>query len=173
MLVKIEFEDYGQDFLSWVIDTEKERVVECEPFQVLRWVGQVVTQKEFKAGGRVTFIDSHGDSLTIQYPIKQVETTYDPAMTPADEINMLDKCRIDLAKAYKDVLNVLNANTIYDDSIDKIEVDNASYFEETMGALHNAILMICALEAPPSIVHVIDHPDVLFEYIERFELIDF
>lgn len=177
MLLKIHFEDHGQDFLYWVIDTEKERVVECEPFQAAIWVGQVVTQKEFKAGGRVTFIDSKGDGFEvhceIQYPIERVEEVPDPALNPADEINLLDSTRIDLAKAYKNVLNVLNANAFYDDDSDKIVVDSAHSFEETMGELHNAIIMICALEALPSIGHVLDHPEVQFDSIEPFELDDF
>lgn len=73
MLIKIEFEDYWQDFLTWVIDTEKESIVECEPFQADIWVGKVVTQKDFEVGGKVTFIDTNGDSLQIQYPIESIE----------------------------------------------------------------------------------------------------
>lgn len=75
MLVKIEFEDHGQDFLTWIIDTEKQKVIDCWPFQAAIWVGSEVTQTDFEKGGLVNFTkDFTEETITadIKYPISRV-----------------------------------------------------------------------------------------------------
>lgn len=73
MKFRIEFKDYGQDFLYWTIDTEKEEVVDCQPFQASIWVGHKTKQKAFEVGGEVTFLDKDtGETLAINYPIEAI-----------------------------------------------------------------------------------------------------
>lgn len=73
MLFKIEFEDHGQDFLFWTIDTQKEKVVDCGPFQYTVWVGLCCKQKAFEVGGKVAFIDDDGNLMEMLYPIRHIE----------------------------------------------------------------------------------------------------
>jgi hypothetical protein len=79
MQFKITFEDHGQDFLTWTIDTELEQVVACEPFQASLWVGRKCTQRAFEVGGHVwlynTTREAYPDApdVKIKYPIAQIE----------------------------------------------------------------------------------------------------
>jgi hypothetical protein len=74
MLIKVTFEDHGQDFLTWIIDTELGEVVNCEPFQASIFVGSKIDQRVFDVGGFVTFVSPHVEEpLTIRYPIESVE----------------------------------------------------------------------------------------------------
>ena len=82
MLFRITFEDHGQDFLTWVIDTEKEEVVECEPFQATVWIGKKTRQKAFEVGGEVQFIDDDtGETFAISYPIESIDTLFERRQT--------------------------------------------------------------------------------------------
>lgn len=74
MLFKIEFEDHGQDFLTWTIDTEKQEVIDCQPFQQSVWEGKKTLQRAFEVGGYVLFIDvDTGETLAINYPIAAID----------------------------------------------------------------------------------------------------
>jgi len=75
MLFKIGFEDHGQDFLQWTIDTEKERVVDCQPFQQDIWVGKKCTQKAFEVGGFVIVGTPYTKDgvMTIKHPISSID----------------------------------------------------------------------------------------------------
>lgn len=55
MLVTVTFQDHGQDFLEWDIDTEKEQIVGCRPFQASIWCGNTCKQKAFEVGGQVCY----------------------------------------------------------------------------------------------------------------------
>lgn len=73
MLFRVNFEDHGQDFLSWVIDTQKQEVIECEPFPGF-WVGKKTTQKAFQVGGEVSYINEDTEqTMKIKYPIESVD----------------------------------------------------------------------------------------------------
>lgn len=53
---KIDFEDHGQDFLSWWIDKRGE-VIHCEPFQSSVWNGTMVMTNSIKVGKQIVFQD--------------------------------------------------------------------------------------------------------------------
>lgn len=71
---QIEFEDHGQDFLTWRID-RLGRVVDCQPFQASVWVGGYVLNHEALAlGGQVVYMHRRMDApIAIKYPILQME----------------------------------------------------------------------------------------------------
>ncbi|MGY0034421.1 hypothetical protein [Pedobacter sp. NJ-S-72] len=50
----IEFEDNGQDFLTWKLDQDG-RVIDCSPFQQSAWVGKYVFQHKYLFKGAVLF----------------------------------------------------------------------------------------------------------------------
>ncbi len=50
--VKLHFEDKGQDFLIWEVDTENGKVVHCEPFQSPIWVNTIVTNLDDIISGK-------------------------------------------------------------------------------------------------------------------------
>lgn len=73
---QLEFEDHGQDFLRWDLDS-KGKVIGCAPFQAFVWVGLVVLQfKKLKAGD-VVFYERRGQDgcvtgSNIRYPLESV-----------------------------------------------------------------------------------------------------
>ena len=69
-LVKITFEDHGQDFLEWVVNTDNGMVLSCAPFQQAAWVGKLVDRGQtFCAGGKIKL----KDGKEVSYPIAAVE----------------------------------------------------------------------------------------------------
>lgn len=76
--ITIEFEDHGQDFLAWDIETIDPlgllgRVVESRPCQSWVWVNLFVLNLPLKVGGTVQVSHSPRDSvITIRYPIVSV-----------------------------------------------------------------------------------------------------
>lgn len=67
----LTFQDHGQDFLTWQI--EKDRVVDCTPFQASTWVGsQILNPDELAVGKCVVIKCKHKSSgtLEIKYPLE-------------------------------------------------------------------------------------------------------
>jgi hypothetical protein len=63
----IEFEDCGQDFLTWEIDGDG-LVVKCEPFQGFVWEGcRVINHTRVKAGGNVWIFTKDKQTLRMNY----------------------------------------------------------------------------------------------------------
>lgn len=71
----IEFEDHGQDFLSWTVDLNTWQVVDSKPLMSKIWNGtQVVFPKHIIPGDYVEFISNHdGEKRTCKYPVEKVE----------------------------------------------------------------------------------------------------
>lgn len=73
VVVRIHFEDHGQDFLRWEIDA-KGTVIGCEPFQAAHWCGLEVRQPtQLRAGDFVHFFDGDGQSRHIKYRLERVD----------------------------------------------------------------------------------------------------
>lgn len=73
VVVRIYFEDHGQDFLRWEIDA-KGKVIGCEPFQASHWCGLEVWQPSLlRAGDLVHFFDGDGQSRHIKYRLERVD----------------------------------------------------------------------------------------------------
>jgi len=74
----IEFEDHGQDFLTWII--ERGRVVDSLPFQQDIWVGsKVLSSLPLLKGQCITIRTKYGDKTSIRYPLtvaKPLPTAY-------------------------------------------------------------------------------------------------
>lgn len=69
VMVTITFEDHGQDFLEWDLDTAG-KVIECRPFQAGIWCGRhVVNHKSLKKGAYVIL----DDMRTVNYPPTKVQ----------------------------------------------------------------------------------------------------
>jgi hypothetical protein len=75
-VTRIHFEDHGQDFLWWDVDTSG-KVIDCGPFQASVWVGsQIIQDSEtgLVEGDRVLVSCPHvDDHLLINYPIERLE----------------------------------------------------------------------------------------------------
>ncbi|MAX81725.1 MAG: hypothetical protein CL843_16305 [Crocinitomicaceae bacterium] len=76
--IRIEFEDQGQDFLTWLVEYEDgdvwSKVVECEPFQQSIWEGTMVFDvNNIQVGDRVSIQSKDGDHYTIKYLIENIE----------------------------------------------------------------------------------------------------
>lgn len=77
--MRIEFKDYGQDFLWWEID-QRGKVIDCGPFQASVWCGKYVFDpKGLTVGGKVHFSNEASDPTnqeqefkTISYPIENI-----------------------------------------------------------------------------------------------------
>lgn len=74
VVVRVHFEDHGQDFLRWEINA-KGKVIGCEPFQASNWCGLEVWQPALlRAGDLVHFLDREDDSMRhIKYRAERVE----------------------------------------------------------------------------------------------------
>lgn len=73
VVVRIHFEDHGQDFLRWEIDA-KGKVIGCEPFQASYWCGLEVWQPSLlRAGDLVHFLDRDGQSRRIKYRLERAD----------------------------------------------------------------------------------------------------
>lgn len=67
--ITITFEDHGQDFLEWDLDTNG-KVIECRPFQASLWCGRlVVNNAELRKRSKV--ILDNGNN--IRYPLENVQ----------------------------------------------------------------------------------------------------
>lgn len=75
-MITIRFEDHGQDFLEWDIDS-KGIVVDSRPFQAFVWCGGKVTNHaRLQIGGKAKFKPkSWNELLTIRYPLIAVIKT--------------------------------------------------------------------------------------------------
>lgn len=66
----IEFQDFGQDFLTWFID-EGGYVLDSQPFQRSIWAGRFTIPQTAKVGGKLA-IWLDGESY-VNYPIKSIK----------------------------------------------------------------------------------------------------
>ncbi|QRE00437.1 hypothetical protein [Burkholderia phage BCSR52] len=72
MQTTIQFEDRGQDFLSWTLD-ENGVVIECKPFQAWLWKGrQVVDHASLSSGDVVHFLDNDGHMRPLKYRVASI-----------------------------------------------------------------------------------------------------
>jgi hypothetical protein len=69
-MITIEFEDNGQDFLEWDIDSAGV-VIACRPLQGWLWVGRQTIGTP-KIGERIA-IGSDGNASWIRYPVIRIE----------------------------------------------------------------------------------------------------
>ncbi|CAM3350632.1 hypothetical protein [Paracidovorax anthurii] len=74
VVTRIHFEDCGQDFLHWELDS-KGKVIGCEPFQASVWCGKEVVQPgRLAVGDLVHFYESQGKTFRhIRYRVAKVE----------------------------------------------------------------------------------------------------
>jgi hypothetical protein len=72
--MQITFEDHGQDFLTWQLDSNGV-VVDCMPFQASVWCGVEVYGPGSLNVGDTVFIRRPGDAVTVplKYPIAAIE----------------------------------------------------------------------------------------------------
>lgn len=71
-LIVIEFEDHGQDFITWVVDRYG-KVVDCQPFQYWIWTKKEVLMETLQVGQLVDYFDpTTGDWRSIKYPVKSI-----------------------------------------------------------------------------------------------------
>jgi hypothetical protein len=68
----IEFEDFGQDFLTWFID-ERGYVLDSQPFQRWIWAGRFTIPETAKVGEKLAIWT--GEESYVNYPIKSIEVT--------------------------------------------------------------------------------------------------
>ncbi len=72
----IEFEDGGQDFLTWIIRKDNGEVIDCKPCQAMLWVGgHILNHTRLKVGGTVTYQNVTIGQMEIKYPIKSITNT--------------------------------------------------------------------------------------------------
>jgi len=64
---RIELEDYGQDFLYFVVDPGG-RIVETGPFQGWMWNGKIIAADTIRKGICPCFTNGYG----LRYPIRRV-----------------------------------------------------------------------------------------------------
>ncbi len=67
----IEFEDKGQDFLYWQVNSDG-LVVQCNPFQNEIWKGTYVNLKELKIGKEPLIVTKYGDFTSLNYKVISV-----------------------------------------------------------------------------------------------------
>lgn len=70
----IVFEDHGQDFLEWDIDSRGE-VIACRPFQSGIWVGVIVTNPDVEVGERVRYrhqLVTNDERMSVRYPVEDI-----------------------------------------------------------------------------------------------------
>jgi hypothetical protein len=65
----VHFEDHGQDFLEWDVDTQN-KVVACRPYQSSVWVGKRLVAAP-KKGGKCAYMHD-GELHTIKYTVTKV-----------------------------------------------------------------------------------------------------
>lgn len=67
----IEFEDHGQDFLTWKI--EKGEVVDSEPFQAWVWKGTLIHNEIINPGDILLITSTKIGFTTLKYPVAKVK----------------------------------------------------------------------------------------------------
>lgn len=66
----LEFEDKGQDFLTWEVELATGRIVDCHPFQYTTWARCCVIDPEKLApGSRPQIADADGTRRTLNYAV--------------------------------------------------------------------------------------------------------
>jgi len=71
-VIRIHFEDNGQDFLWWDVD-EHGNVLDCGPFQASIWVGCIILDPEdLQRGSEVEFVNKSGDMLILKHKVDRV-----------------------------------------------------------------------------------------------------
>jgi hypothetical protein len=69
----VTFEDHGQDFLRWELDSAGE-VIGCGPFQGWLWIGAKVLNKTIRRGSRLRILARGEPSeLILNYPVLAVK----------------------------------------------------------------------------------------------------
>ena len=71
-MIKITFEDCGQDFYVWLIDTKTMKIHGCYPFQASVWVSNTVINRDPKPGDKLTIQFKHG-ARQLNVPVEKVE----------------------------------------------------------------------------------------------------
>lgn len=76
MSMILEFEDHGQDFLTWTLD-ENDMVCECKPFQGSIWCGSEVLNADELQQGLETMVEikKGNDYFTVKYPVASISYT--------------------------------------------------------------------------------------------------
>ena len=68
---QIDFEDHGQDFLSWFV--QNRMVIGCSPFQARTWCGNRIAKMPL-VGQQVRFLSRHLHKyLDLKYPVVSVQ----------------------------------------------------------------------------------------------------
>lgn len=78
--IKLHFEDKGQDFLTWEIDTDNGKVVHCEPLQSPIWVNTIVTNLDDIIKGKTKEVNCEwpeSGSGKLSYKVKKITTDQD------------------------------------------------------------------------------------------------
>lgn len=68
-IVKITFQDHGQDLLEWTL--ENGVVVDCEPAQGFFWNGCKLLAVE---SGERAQVERKGVKMTVKYPVDSIES---------------------------------------------------------------------------------------------------
>lgn len=94
-IVKIYFEDHGQDFLAWDVNFSTGKVVRCTPFQGSLWCQCIVTNiDQLYVGGIVEYeAPFMSEPSNIKYPIEnleylEIEQVVDVKSSMCEEHNM-------------------------------------------------------------------------------------
>lgn len=75
-IIRLHFEDQGQNFLTWDVDVETTKVVGCEPFQASIWCGNTVVNIDDVVLGltdKVEFETPDFEEFAVNYPVVEVE----------------------------------------------------------------------------------------------------
>jgi len=88
-MLKIHFEDQGQDLLWLVVDTDTEQVVEAGPFHNDIYEGKYIFCPSFIAvGDEVHYSDTqitrlHQPLITFRYLVDSIDENYEPTCKPS------------------------------------------------------------------------------------------
>ena len=75
-IIKIHFEDKGQDLLWFEVNTKTELIESAGPFHNSLYAGAWLPDLNFKVGGFVEYSGKFGPG-TIKYPITKIESDED------------------------------------------------------------------------------------------------
>ena len=82
-VIRITFEDSGQDFTRWDVHPETGKVLDCQPFQYQIWCdGKNHVQLATVTAGEFLFFGDDTESRQLKHRIAQVETV------PADWLHL-------------------------------------------------------------------------------------
>ena len=85
-MIKVTFEDHGQDFLEWYIQNGK--VVACRPFQGWLWEGTKVHNKTIQPGDILQIENQSGARLKLLYPVEKVVYVVNTASSLGNNANL-------------------------------------------------------------------------------------